>query len=172
MLVRPATDADVPAVTAIYNAGIEAGGATFETRLRSEDEVARWLGDPLPFLVAEDAGRVVGWARCTPYSDREAYATIAEHNVYVDPGVRGRGIGRRLLDALAAAAEAAGVHKLTSRVFTTNAASLAAHRAAGFDVIGVKRRHGRVDGRWVDVAVVERLLGEAAHTHFDDPALG
>jgi L-amino acid N-acyltransferase YncA len=117
----------------------------------------------LPFLVAEDAsGQVIGFARVTPYSDRCVYSGVGEHGVYVGREARGQGLGRALLEALAAEAERQGLYKLTSRVFTTNAASRAAHRAAGFVEVGVQRRHGRLDGEWKDCVVVERLLGEAA----------
>jgi phosphinothricin acetyltransferase len=117
----------------------------------------------LPFLVAEDdAGRVVGFARVSPYSDRCVYEGVGEHGVYVDSGARGQGHGRRLLDALAAEAERRGLYKLTSRIFTSNAASRAVHRAAGFVEVGVQRRHGRLDGEWKDCVLVERLLGDAA----------
>jgi L-amino acid N-acyltransferase YncA len=125
--------------------------------------VAAWLEEGRPFLVAVDGdGTVVGFARVSPYSLRRAYAGVGEHGVYVSPTARGRGAGKRLLEALAEAAEAAGYHKLTSRVFTTNAASLALHRATGFTEVGVQRRHGRLDGDWKDTVLVERLLGEAA----------
>jgi phosphinothricin acetyltransferase len=90
------------------------------------------------------------------------YQGVGEHGVYVDAAARGQGVGRRLLDELAREAERQGLYKLTSRVFTTNAASLAAHRAAGFEEIGVQRRHGKLDGEWKDCVLVERLLGEAA----------
>jgi L-amino acid N-acyltransferase YncA len=70
-------------------------------------------------------------------------------------------VGRRLLDALAEAAEEHGLYKLTSRVFTDNAASRAVHLAAGFEEVGIQRRHGRLDGQWRDCVLVERLLGEA-----------
>jgi len=105
---------------------------------------------------------VLGFARVSPYSVRKAYAGVGEHGVYVAPEARGRGVGLALLEALAEAAEAAGYHKLTSRVFTTNAASLALHRAAGFTEVGIQRRHGRLDGEWKDCVLVERLLGDAA----------
>jgi phosphinothricin acetyltransferase len=82
--------------------------------------------------------------------------------VYVARAARGDGVGRRLLDEVCLAAEAAGLHKLTSRIFSDNAASIAAHVAAGFDVVGVQRRHARLDGAWKDCVLVERLLGEAA----------
>ena len=103
-----------------------------------------------------------GRIRVSPYSDRCVYDGVGEHGVYVDTGARGHGIGRRLLDALAQAAQARGLYKLTSRIFTTNAPSRAAHRAAGFEEVGVQRRHGRLDGEWKDCVLVERLLGDAA----------
>jgi L-amino acid N-acyltransferase YncA len=113
--------------------------------------------------VAEAGERgVVGFARVTPYSERPFYAGLGEHTVYVDGAARGQGLGRRLLDELAAESERRGLYKLTSRIFTTNAPSRAVHRAAAFEEIGVKRRHGRLDGEWKDCVVVERLLGEAA----------
>ena len=81
---------------------------------------------------------------------------------WIAGSARGRGVGRTLLNGLADACEAAGLHKLTSRVFTSNAASRALHRACGFDEVGVVRRHAKLDGEWRDCVLVERLLGEAA----------
>jgi L-amino acid N-acyltransferase YncA len=161
--IRPAEPADAPAVAAIYNAGIAERQATFETSPREPAEIGAWFEPGLPFLVAEDGdGRVVGFARVSPYSDRCVYEGVGEHGVYVGREARGQGVGRRLLEALAAESERRGLYKLTSRIFTTNQASLAAHRAAGFEEIGIQRRHGRLDGEWKDCVVVERLLGEAA----------
>jgi L-amino acid N-acyltransferase YncA len=161
--IRPAEPADAPAIAAIYNAGIAERQATFETSPREPAEIGAWFEPGLPFLVAEDGhGRVVGFARVSPYSDRCVYEGVGEHGVYVGQEARGQGVGRRLLEALAAESERRGLYKLTSRIFTTNQASLAAHRAAGFEEIGVQRRHGRLDGEWKDCVVVELLLGEAA----------
>jgi phosphinothricin acetyltransferase len=160
--VRPARPDDAPAVAEIYNHGIAERQATFETRPRSPREVAAWLDEGRPFLVATHDHEILGFARLSPYSVRKAYAGIGEHGIYVDRGARGRGVGKRLLDELAGAAEQAGYHKLTSRVFTTNRASLALHRAAGFTEVGIQRRHGRLDGEWKDTMLVERLLGDAA----------
>jgi L-amino acid N-acyltransferase YncA len=160
--IRPATAADAAAMAAIYNEGIEDRLATFETRPRTPDEVVVWLGEDLPFLVATAGdGTVVGWARVSPYSDRCVYQGVGEHGVYVARAARGGGVGRRLLAALCDEAERAGFYKLTSRVFVDNAASRAAHRAAGFEEVGIQRRHARLDGRWKDCVLVERLLGEA-----------
>jgi L-amino acid N-acyltransferase YncA len=164
MHVRPATAADAAAIAAIYNEGIEDREATFETRLREPAEIVAWLDERRPFLVAEaggDAG-VLGFARVSAYSDRCVYDGVGEHGVYVARAARGRGAGRALLEALCAAAEDDGFYKLTSRVFASNGASRAVHRAAGFEEVGVQRRHGRLDGEWRDCVLVERLLGEAA----------
>ena len=161
--IRPARPDDAAAVAAIYNDGIAGRQATFETRPREPHEILAWLENGLPVLVAEHAGgRIVGFARVSPYSSRPFYAGVGDHGVYVARAARGEGIGRRLLDEICAAAEAAGLHKLTSRIFSDNAASIAAHEAAGFVVVGVQRRHGRLDGEWRDCVVVERLLGDAA----------
>jgi phosphinothricin acetyltransferase len=160
--VRPAEAADAEAIRAIYNDGIAGRQATFETTPRSVADVLAWFDGARPFLVAEDSEqRVVGWARVSAYSDRCVYEGVGEHGVYVAPAARGQGVGRRLLEELSAAAESAGYYKLTSRVFTTNEASLAVHRAAGFFEVGVQPRHGRLDGEWKDCVLVERLLGPA-----------
>ena len=160
--IRPATEADAPAVAAIYNEGIEDRLATFETRPREAGDVLEWLADGLPFLVATERGELLGWARVSPYSDRCVYEGVGEHAVYVARAGRGEGIGLKLLTALCEEAERTGLYKLTSRVFTDNASSRAVHAAAGFQEVGIQRRHGRLDGRWKDCVLVERLLGEAA----------
>ena len=161
--IRAARPEEAAAVAAIYNDGIAGRQATFETRPREPSEIVAWFDRGLPFLVAEEGdGPVVGFARVTPYSERPFYAGVGEHTVYVDGAARGQGLGRRLLDALAAESERRGLYKLTSRIFTTNVPSRAVHRAAGFHEVGIKRRHGRLDGEWKDCVLVERLLGEAA----------
>lgn len=153
--VRPLVAGDWPAVEAIYAAGIATGNATFETEPPSwEDFDAAKLPDLR--LVAEVHGQVVGWAAAIAVSDRCTYAGVVEHSVYVDPAQQGRGIGRVLLDALIAAAEAAGVWTLQSGVFPENTASLALHEAAGFRIVGTRERLGRHHGAWRDVVMIER----------------
>jgi phosphinothricin acetyltransferase len=160
--LRAAAREDLPAVAAIYNAGIAERVATFETRPRTVDDLRSWASDGRPFVVAERDGRVVGFARAGAYSDRRVYEGVGEHAVYVAPEARGSGLGRGLLLALAAECERQGFYKLTSRVFADNAASRAAHRGAGFVEVGIQRRHGRLDGVWKDCVLVELLLGAAA----------
>jgi phosphinothricin acetyltransferase len=160
--VRPAAAGDAAAIAAIYNEGIQDRVATFETRLRTASDIAASLDAPLPCLVAEEDGAVLGFARVSPYSDRCVYEGVGEHGVYVARAARGRGLGVLLLGALCSAAEESGLYKLTSRIFTDNAASRAVHVAAGFEEVGIQRRHGRLDGEWKDCVLVERLLGAAA----------
>jgi L-amino acid N-acyltransferase YncA len=162
LTVRPAAAPDAAAVARIYNEGIADRLATFETRERSAGEVAAWLDSGLPFLVGERDGDIVAFARVSPYSDRCVYDGVGEHCVYVARSARGAGVGRVLLEALCAAATERGFYKLTSRVFADNGPSRAVHLAAGFDEVGIQRRHGRLDGAWKDCVLVERLLGDAA----------
>jgi phosphinothricin acetyltransferase len=161
-MIRPAISADAPRIAEIYNEGIEDRSATFETTLRNAGDVRNWLADGQPLLVAEHDGEVAGFARVSEYSDRCVYEGVGEHGVYVARSARGAGVGRALLDGIAVEAERRGYYKLTSRIFSDNAASLAAHRAAGFEEVGVQRRHGRLEGEWKDCVLVERLLGDAA----------
>jgi L-amino acid N-acyltransferase YncA len=160
--LRPPVPDDAPAIAAIYNEGVATREATFETSPRTPDDARAWIADGLPFVVAEEDGAVVGFARLSAYSDRCVYRGVGEHGVYVAAAARGRGLGRALLEALCEAAERDGYYKVTSRIFASNAASRAAHRAAGFAEVGVQRRHGQIDGEWRDCVLVERLLGEAA----------
>jgi L-amino acid N-acyltransferase YncA len=163
VLIRPAVTDDAAAISAIYNEGVTDRVATFETRQRGPEEIEEWFADGLPFLVAErgDDG-VVGFARVSPCPDRSVYTGVGEHGVYVARSARGQRIGRQLLVDLATASEQADLYKLTSRVFTDNLSGRLAHLAAGFEEVGIQRRHGKLDGQWKDCVLVERLLGEAA----------
>jgi L-amino acid N-acyltransferase YncA len=161
--VRPATAADVPAITRISNEGISGRTATFETRERTPDEVRGWLDDPRhPVLVAEADGRVVGWVAASTYRPRECYAGIAEFSVYVAGSARGRRVGDALLAEFLPACEAAGLWKVLSRIFPENHASRRLCARHGFREVGTYARHARLDGAWRDVVIVERTLGEAA----------
>jgi L-amino acid N-acyltransferase YncA len=157
-MVRAARAEDAAAVAAIYNAGIRERTSTLETREREPAEIAARIASDAVFLVAEADGGVVGFAATAPHSEREVYAGIAECSVYVDPERRGRGVGTRLLDALAAEAERAGLHKLVGKLFASNEASMRLVERCGFRVVGTHERHGRLDAEWRDVILVERVL--------------
>lgn len=160
--IRPATIEDAPAITAIYNLGIDERGATFDTQPRRVEDIEARVRDTgrYPLLVATADGAVVGWAGLSGYRPRECYAGIAEFSVYIDRDARGRGVGKQLLQALVDAARTRGFWKLVSRIFVFNHASRAACRATGFREVGVYEKHAPLDGRWLDVVIVERLILE------------
>ena len=124
--------------------------------------MAGWLADGRPLLVAADGDRVVGWARAAPYSPKAYYDGVAEASIYVDPRARARGLGSALMTALTDAARGAGIYKLIGKVFTDHETSRRLVARHGFREVGVHRRHGRLDGEWRDVLLVELTLGEAA----------
>jgi L-amino acid N-acyltransferase YncA len=153
--IEAMTDAHATAVLAIYQAGIDEGNATFETRApRWEEFIAARL--PGHRFVATAASQVAGWVAASPVSGRCVYAGVVEHSVYVQPAARGQGIGRALLEALIASTEAAGIWTIQSGIFPENTASLALHRAVGFRVVGTRERIGRHHGHWRDVILIER----------------
>ena len=154
--IEPMTAGHARQVLAIYQAGIDEGNATFETRAPgwAEFSAAR-LADHR--LVALDAsGVVLGWVAVSATSGRPVYAGVVEHSVYVHADARGRGIGRLLLDRLIASAEAAGIWTIQSGIFPENTASIALHRAAGFRIVGSRERIGMQHGRWRDILLLER----------------
>ena len=163
---RPAQPADASAIARIYNEGIEDRVATFETRPRTEDDVRPWFAEGFPLVVVEEEGALIAWASAPPYSrGRDVYREVADFSVYVARAGRRRGVGRAAMEALLAEAEARGFWKLVGRIFPENEASLSLCRRLGFREVGFHRRHGKLDGAWRDVVVVERLLGEAAEEH-------
>jgi phosphinothricin acetyltransferase len=159
---RAATPDDAAAIASIYNVGIEERIATFETRPRTAEDVAGWFDGRHPIVAVEDVGgELVGFAATFDYRPRACYDGVAEFSVYVARAARGRGAGRLAIEALVQAATAAGFWKLVSRVFVENEASRRLLEGLGFREVGVYERHGRLDGRWRDVVIVERLLPPA-----------
>ena len=163
MQARPAILADAAAIAEIYNQGIEDRVATFETRLRSANDVAAWFDGVHPIVVVEDQESIIAFAAASSYRPRECYMGIAEASVYVARQARRRGAGRMVLQALIAACEQAGYWKLVSRVFTENTASRRLIRAFGFREVGIYEKHGKLDGVWLDVVIVERLIQSNLH---------
>lgn len=160
--IRPATTADAASMARIYNEGIAERVATFETREKSADELAALIDSGALALIAESEGDVVAFIKVGPYDDASHYYSgIGEATLYVDRDARRSGVGRALMEAVAAAAEERGYYKLTGKIFTSNAPSIALVKTCGWREVGVHRRHGRLDGQWKDVVVVELLLGDA-----------
>ena len=149
------TPDDWPAVRLIYEDGIATGNATFETEAPDWDGWNRGhLADCR--LVARLGDAVVAWAALSPVSARACYAGIAEHSIYVDAAMRGRGIGKRLLAALVAASETGGYWTLQSSIVPENEASISIHLACGFRIMGRRKRVAMLNGIWRDTVIVER----------------
>ncbi|MCL4829728.1 MAG: GNAT family N-acetyltransferase [Caldilinea sp.] len=147
--------ADWPQVRAIYLEGIATGQATFE---QDATDWATWDRKHLSIcrLVARHGEEIIGWAALTPYSARAVYAGVAEVSIYIAAAHRGRGVGRRLLEALVTASEAAGIWTLQAGIFPENRASVSLHERSGFRIIGRRERIGKLHGVWRDVLLLER----------------
>jgi L-amino acid N-acyltransferase YncA len=156
-LIRPMAAGDASEVLAIYQAGLDGGQASFETRAPGW---ATFDAGKLPGHrhVAADAatGRVLGWVAVSAVSSRQVYAGVVEHSVYVHPAHHGRGIGSALLAALIASTEAAGIWTIQSSIFPENGASFRLHQRAGFRVVGTRERVAHHHGRWRDTVILER----------------
>jgi phosphinothricin acetyltransferase len=157
MIIRPMAPGDAGQVLAIYQAGLDGGQASFETEAPpwAAFDAAR-LPDHRHVAVDGTTGQVLGWVAASAGSSRPVYAGVIEHSVYVDPAVRGRGIGSALLTALIESSEAAGIWTIQSGVFPENSASLRLHQQAGFRVVGTRERVGRHHGVWRDTVLIER----------------
>ena len=167
--VRASQEADIPAITAIYAHHVLHGTGTFEIDPPGSADMAARRADVLskglPYLVAERAGEVLGFAYCNWFKPRPAYRFSAEDSIYVADSARGQGVGRQLLHALACEAEATGVRKLLAVIGdSANAGSIALHRALGFTEVGVMRSVGWKHGAWRDIVLMEKTLGAGDST--------
>lgn len=167
ILIRSSTEADVPAMTAIYAKAVLTGSASFEIDAPDEAEMARRHADvlakALPWLVAEGDGAVLGYAYASPFRPRLAYRYTLEDSIYVHEAARGRGVGRLLLAELMARSEAAGARQMIAAIGdSANQASIKLHAAAGFVAVGTYRDVGRKFERWLDVVLMQRTLGPGA----------
>jgi phosphinothricin acetyltransferase len=161
--VRLAGLPDAEAIRSIYNREVMEAAVTFDLRPRTLDEQEAWLvarRGAHPAVVAVDLANaaIVGFGSLSPYRDRPAYSTSVEDSVYVHTEHRGRGIGRVLLDELIRLGTAHGFHTVIGRIVGGHTASIALHRACGFEEVGTEREIGRKFGRWLDVVIMQRLL--------------
>ncbi|MDJ0388386.1 GNAT family N-acetyltransferase [Roseomonas sp. E05] len=160
--IRDATEADLPAILAIFNEAIRNTTAVWHTQEMTLETRRAWMqerqGRGLPVLVAVADGAVRGFASYGDFRPFAGYALTVEHSVYVDPAAQGRGLGRALLAALVARAEAAGLHVMVAGIEAGNAASVRLHQAAGFTEAGVLRQVGRKFDRWLDLLFMQKIL--------------
>ena len=159
--IRPATEADLGGIFAIYNREVREEVSTFDTEPRDPVADAGWLTEResrYPVLLAEADGGLLGWGSLSQWSPRGAYARTAEVSVYVDRSHRRRGVGRLLLGDLIERAPDGSIAVLLARVVDENAGSIALHESLGFNLIGVQRRSGEKFGRVLDVALLDLHL--------------
>ena len=173
--IRPSRDEDVAAITAIYAHHVLNGTGTFETTPPTQEDMAARRADvlskALPHLVAEQDGRILGFAYCNWFKPRPAYRYSAEDSIYLADGARGKGVGKELLSALVDQSEAAGVRKLIAVIGdSANQGSVGVHRAVGFTPVGVLKSCGWKFGKWLDVVLMERALGVGDSTSPELPA--
>lgn len=167
--IRPSSDPDLPQIAAIYAHHVLHGTGTFETDPPSPadmaDRRADVLAKGLPYLVAEEDGKVLGFAYCQWFKPRPAYRFSAEDSIYLHPDAAGKGLGKLLLAELARQAEAAGIRKLIAVIGdSSNARSVGVHRAAGFTAVGTLKSCGWKFGEWLDIVLMEKTLGEGDTT--------
>ncbi|MFG1420426.1 GNAT family N-acetyltransferase [Roseixanthobacter liquoris] len=170
MLIRLATHSDLPAISAIYDAAVRTGTASFELDPPGLEEMTRrfeaLIAGGYPYFAALDPdGTVLGYAYAGAFRPRVAYRWTVENSVYVTPTAQGRGIGRALMNMLIAESEARGYRQMVAVIGdSANSGSIALHRACGFEDIGVLRNTGLKFGRWLDTVLMQRALGEGDGT--------
>jgi L-amino acid N-acyltransferase YncA len=169
---RPATSADIPAITRIYAHAVKHGTASFELEPPDEAEMARRMQSLLdggyPYIVAEIEGALAGYAYAGPYRPRLAYRFSVEDSIYIDPNAQRRGVGRVLLQNLIEECERRGFRQMIAVIGdSAQAPSIELHRALGFRMIGAVENVGYKFGRWLDSVNMQRALGAGATTKPD-----
>ena len=164
LLIRPSTDADIPAVAAVYAHHVLHGTGTFELEPPDETEMTRRRADVLakglPWLVAVRGGQVLGYAYANHFRPRRAYRFCLEDSIYLAPEACGQGIGKLLLAELLARCEALGARQMLAVIGdSANAGSIGVHRALGFEHTGILKSSGWKFDRWLDVVLMQRPLG-------------
>ncbi|HRE19737.1 MAG TPA: N-acetyltransferase family protein [Rhabdaerophilum sp.] len=169
VLVRASCDADLPAIQAIYTPAVLNGTASFELEPPDLAEMARrraaLLADGFPYLVAEIAGAIVGYAYAGQYRPRPAYRHAVEDSIYIKPDCQGQGVGKALLAALIAECQRLGKRQMVAVIGDSlSHGSINLHRAMGFAHAGTVRNVGYKHGRWLDQVIYQRALGPGAET--------
>jgi phosphinothricin acetyltransferase len=163
ILVRPSTEADIPAMLAIYAHHIQRGLGEFDVEPLHADDIKRrrknMLKRRLPHLVAEQNGMVIGYAYAVPFRKRPAYRYAVKHSIYVHADHLHSGVGRRLLSALIEACAGAGYRQMIAYIDVANAPSQHLHEAFGFERAGLLKGVGFKYGRWTDSILMQRALG-------------
>jgi phosphinothricin acetyltransferase len=176
MIIREIEARDLAAVAAIYGHHVLTGFGSFEERPPTAEELAQRVtavrAYGLPWLVAEEADEILGYAYASTFRPRPGYRFTAEDSVYVAPSAMGRGVGRTLLGLIIEHCEGMGMRQLLAVIGdSANEASIGLHRALGFELVGVAPGVGFKHGRWVDIVWMRRALGEGCFSAPDGAGL-
>ncbi|AJY77361.1 arsinothricin resistance N-acetyltransferase ArsN1 family A [Paenibacillus beijingensis] len=162
ILIKKAKLEDAEAITEIYNQGIDERASTFETKQKIVEEITDGIkgqGERFPILTAHsEHNHLIGWASISSYSPRDVYKGVGVFSIYIRRGYRGKGIGKKLLQALTEEAERIGYWKLTSRILEFNAASRSLCISCGYREVGIYEKHSKLEGKWIDCVVVEKII--------------
>lgn len=162
ILTRLASIGDIRQITEIYNEGILDRIATLESNPKTMEEMERWFtsrGERYKVIVAEDEeGKIIGWASLNVFNVRESYQGVSDLSIYIRREERGKGLGKQLLTALIKIAKQAGFHKLVLSTFSYNLAGQRLYESVGFTKVGTYIKQGMLDGKWIDMTIMEKLL--------------
>lgn len=162
MLVRDAQLGDVETIREIYNHAVRTSVATFDLVPRTPEQQLEWFakrqGAYCAKVACADDGSVVGFASLSPYRERAGYTTTCEDSIYIREDYQGQGAGKLLLGAVVQAARLGGFHAVMAKIVGSHDASIALHKAIGFEIVGREREVGRKFGRWLDVVLMELLF--------------
>lgn len=161
-VVRDAKVEDVSYITKIYNQGIEDRIATLETQLRTEEERKNWLLDKderhKVLAIENDEKEVLGWASLNVFNSRCAYSGVVDFSIYIERTARGKGIGKILLNKLIETAKANGFHKMILAALSYNEMGKKLYKSVGFREVGIYKEQGILDGKFIDVTLMEKIL--------------
>lgn len=161
-ITRLAEKGDIPSITKIYNQGIEDRIATLETRIRSVDDMNAWYSSRDErhnvVVITEESGLVNGWASLNVFNSRCCYSGVADISIYVEREMRGKGLGKILLNYLVQIAKENDFHKLVLSTFDFNKPGHRLYKSQGFREVGTYMNQGILDGKFVNITIMERLL--------------
>ena len=159
-LIREATLDDCAVIASIYNEHIKNGGSTMDRELKSPEHIAKWMNDFSErelIQCLEMEGEVVGWGIIKRYSDREGYKYACETAVYLRSDKLRMGLGTKIKRSIIEKCRELDYHHLVAKIFTSNKASIEYNRKLGYEVVGNQREIGNIDGKWLDVTIMQLI---------------
>ena len=158
--IRKAVSDDASAIAAIYNLHIEIGGSTFDTQLWTTVDVGKLIEKPMPnaWFVAEAEHQILGWAATRPHSQRHGYRYTCETAIYLHPNSTGCGVGDLLQQQIEKQCRQTGLHHVVAKIISDNHRSISFHQRHGYEIVGVQKEIGRMQNKWCDVTIMQRIF--------------